>query len=117
SPIDGMVGTTEVKAGNLVGRGESTLLTTVSQTDPILFRAGISEAEALRIAKRARELGHASARDVDVELLLADGTVHPHRGRVDAVERAVDPTTGTLSVQFTFPNPQKVVRPGQYGRA
>ena len=44
SPIDGLVGTTEVKAGNLVGRGESTLLTTVSQVDPILFRAGISEA-------------------------------------------------------------------------
>ncbi|HVQ30675.1 MAG TPA: efflux RND transporter periplasmic adaptor subunit, partial [Vicinamibacteria bacterium] len=52
SPIDGLVGTTEVKAGNLVGRGESTLLTTVSQVDPILFRAGISEAEYLRIAKQ-----------------------------------------------------------------
>jgi len=117
SPLDGLVGTTQVKAGTLVGRGESTLMTTVSQIDPILFRAGVSEAEALRIAKRAKESGRKNARDVEVQLLLADGTVHSHPGRVDAVERAVDPTTGTLAVQFTFPNPERLVRPGQYGRA
>jgi membrane fusion protein, multidrug efflux system len=118
SPIDGLAGTTLVKAGALVGRGESTLLTTVSQIDPILFRAGISEAEALRIARRAREAGRPDARGgLEVELLLADGTVHPHRGRVDAVERAVDAATGTLSVQFAFPNPEQVLRPGLYGRA
>ena len=56
SPIDGLAGTTQVKAGSLVGRGESTLLTTVSQLDPILFRAGISEAEYLRVARRADEM-------------------------------------------------------------
>jgi len=116
APIDGIVGTTEVKAGNLVGRGESTLLTTVSQTDPILFRAGISEAEYLRIAKQVAATGK-SSRGAEIELLLADGTAHAQKGRVDAIERAIDPTTGTLSVQFTFPNPQRVVRPGQYGRA
>ncbi len=119
SPLDGLVGTTQVKAGNLVGRGESTLLTTVSQTDPILFRAGISEAEYLRLAKQIAEAGGAAAERprAEIHLLLADGTVHPHPGHVDAIERAVDPTTGTLAVQFKFPNPQRVVRPGQYGRA
>ena len=119
SPIDGLVGTTEVKAGNLVGRGESTLLTTVSQVDPILFRAGISEAEYLRIAKQVAEAGDAAAGRprAEIQLLLADGTTHPQPGRVDAIERAVDPTTGTLAVQFKFPNPGRVVRPGQYGRA
>ncbi len=118
SPIDGVVGTTLVKAGNLVGRGESTLLTTVSQIDPILFRAGISEAEYLRIARRADELRAASGgQQAVVQLLLADGTTHSHTGRVEAVERAVDPTTGTLAVQFTFPNPERLLRPGQYGRA
>lgn len=115
APIDGIVGTTEVKAGNLVGRGESTLLTTVSKTDPILFRAGISEADYLRLAKRQQEQGRERASDI--QLLLADGSAHPHMGRVDAIERAVDPTTGTLAVQVTFPNPGRVVRPGQYGRA
>jgi membrane fusion protein, multidrug efflux system len=117
APIEGLVGTTQVKAGNLVGRGESTLLTTVSQTNPILFRAGISEAEYLRLAKEVVANGKRVGPQASVELLLADGTVHPHKGRVDAIERAVDATTGTLAVQFTFPNPERVVRPGQYGRA
>jgi membrane fusion protein (multidrug efflux system) len=118
SPVDGLVGTTLVRAGSLVGRGESTLLTTVSSVDPLLFRAGISEAEALRMQARARGQGRPNARDgVVVELLLADGTVHPHPGRVDAIERAVDATTGTLSVQFAFPNPDRTLRPGLYGRA
>jgi membrane fusion protein (multidrug efflux system) len=117
APLDGLVGTTEVKAGNLVGRGESTLLTTVSQTNPILFRAGISEAEYLRIAKEVVAKGRKGTGGAEIELILADGTVHPQKGRVDAIERAVDPTTGTLAVQFTFPNPDRVVRPGQYGRA
>ena len=121
APLDGLVGTTEVKAGNLVGRGESTLLTTVSQTDPILFRAGISEAEYLRLAKdvvaTGKKLARGSGAEGTIELLLADGTVHPSKGRVEAIERAVDATTGTLTVQFTFPNPDRVIRPGQYGRA
>jgi membrane fusion protein, multidrug efflux system len=118
SPIDGVVGTTLVKAGNLVGRGESTLLTTVSQVDPILFRAGISEADYLRLARRAEELRAARGDEkTAVQLLLADGTIHPETGRLEAVERAVDPTTGTLAVQITFPNPGRLLRPGQYGRA
>ncbi|MFN8095952.1 MAG: efflux RND transporter periplasmic adaptor subunit [Vicinamibacteria bacterium] len=117
APLDGLVGTTQVKAGNLVGRGESTLLTTVSQIDPILFRAGISEAEYLRLGKQVAATGKRIKDGASIELLLADGTVHPHKGRVEAIERAVDPTTGTLAVQFTFPNPQRLVRPGQYGRA
>jgi membrane fusion protein (multidrug efflux system) len=118
SPIDGLVGTTNVKAGNLVGRGESTLLTTVSQVDPILFRAGISEAEYLRLARRRDEVKNkATAEAPGIELILADGTVHPYKGRVDAIERAVDPTTGTLAIQVRFPNPQRLIRPGQYGRA
>ena len=62
APLDGLVGTTEVKAGNLVGRGESTLLTTVSKTDPILFRAGISEAEYLRLGKQVLASGQKVAR-------------------------------------------------------
>jgi len=118
SPIDGLVGTTQVKAGNLVGRNESTLLTTVSQVDPILFRAGISESEYLRLGREllARGGPDGSNKRKEVELLLADGTLHPYKGYLDTVERAVDATTGTLALQFKFPNPQALVRPGQYGR-
>jgi membrane fusion protein, multidrug efflux system len=119
SPIDGLVGTTNVKSGNLVGRGESTLLTTISQVEPILFRAGISEAEYLRLAKRLgdKEAPGRAPEEGSIELILADGTVHPYKGSVDAVERAIDPTTGTLAIQVRFENPGRVVRPGQYGRA
>jgi membrane fusion protein (multidrug efflux system) len=118
SPIDGMVGTTQVKAGNLVGRGEATLLTTISELDPILFRAGISEAEYLRLSRRAEERRkERGGVAVPVTLVLADGTEHPYPGRLDVVERAVDSTTGTLTIQFKFPNPGGLLRPGQYGRA
>jgi membrane fusion protein (multidrug efflux system) len=137
SPIDGLVGTTQVKAGNLVGRGENTLLTTVSQIDPILFRAGISEADYLRLARqRAGEQAQGEAAGKTgaaektgagekagapeagaVELVLADGTTHPYKGSLDSIERAVDPTTGTLAIQVRFPNTGGLVRPGQYGRA
>ncbi|HET6266100.1 MAG TPA: efflux RND transporter periplasmic adaptor subunit [Acidobacteriota bacterium] len=118
APLDGLIGTTNVKVGNLVGRGENTLLDTISVIDPILFRCGLSEAEYLDLARRAEELKKQLAgKPVEVQLILADGTIHPNTGRLDAIERAVDPTTGTLSVQFSFPNPDKLIRPGQYGRA
>jgi len=118
SPISGLIGITEVKAGNLVGRGESTLLTTVSQIDPVLFSIGVTEADYLRIARRQTAKSSSAApraRD-GIELTLADGTRYPQTGRVNTVERAVDPTTGTLAVQLVFPNPDQLLRPGQYGR-
>ena len=62
APLDGLIGTTKVKAGNLVGRGESTLLVTISQIDPILFRAGIAEAEYLKVARRFSEAAGAGGR-------------------------------------------------------
>jgi membrane fusion protein (multidrug efflux system) len=121
SPIDGLVGITQVKSGNLVGRGESTLLTTVSQVDPMIFRVGVTEADYLRIARRNISSGgdaqRGSARGPGIELTLADGTRYPETGHLGPVERAVDPTTGTLGVQMIFPNPQLLLRPGQFGRA
>jgi len=119
APIDGLIGTTKVKTGNLVGRGESTLLVTISQIDPILFRVGIAEAEYLRVARRAQEQkasGVAKGEPVPIQLILADGTVHPQTGRLDAVERNVDTTTGTIALQIKFANPDRLVRPGQFGR-
>lgn len=118
SPIDGIVGTTLVKPGNLVGRGESTLLTTVSQIDPMIFRAGISETDYLKLVQQKG--GHRPPGDpsqTPIQLILADMSVYPHPGYLEAVERAIDPTTGTLAVQFVFPNPEGVLRPGIYGRA
>ena len=117
SPVDGVIGTTQKKVGSLVGRGESTVLNTVSQLNPILFRCAIAEAEYLRLARRGADSDKSREKKFGVELILADGTVFPHKGRLDAIERAVDATTGTLTGQFVFPIPSGILRPGQYGKA
>src|SRR5262245_21576892 len=117
SPITGLVGTTQVKPGNLVGRGESTLLTTISQIDPVLFKVGVTEADYLRVARQVTASGKSSGGSREgIELTLADGTKYPQTGKVNTVERAVDPSTGTLGMELVFPNPQQILRPGQYGR-
>ena len=117
SPIDGLVGSTQVKPGNFVGRGEATLLTTVSQINPIIFRVAMTEADYLRVAKRRPLQTGKVPQAANIELTLADGAVHPYLGRVGVVERQVNAATGTLGIQLYFPNPQSVLRPGQYGRA
>lgn len=117
SPIDGLIGTTQKRVGALVSRGETTPLTTVSQINPILFRCAIAEAEYLRLARRGADRDKSLEKKFGVELILADGTTHLHKGRLDAIERAVDASTGTLTGQFSFPNPERLLRPNQYGRA
>jgi membrane fusion protein (multidrug efflux system) len=116
SPISGLVGTTQVKPGNLVGRGESTLLTTISQIDPILFRVGVTEADYLRVMRQVQTAGKTGGSREGIELRLADGSQYPQTGKINTIERAVDPSTGTLGMELVFPNPQQILRPGQYGR-
>lgn len=115
SPIDGLVGKTEVKPGNLVGRGDNTLLTTVSNIDPIHVRFTISEQDYLKYARAGQGNGEGKGAD-RFELVLADGSVHKQRGNLVFADRLVDPTTGTLMLEATYPNPDKLVRPGQYAR-
>ncbi|HEY1265992.1 MAG TPA: efflux RND transporter periplasmic adaptor subunit [Candidatus Binatia bacterium] len=117
SPTDGIIGTTKLKVGSLVGRGPDTaVLNTVSKVDPIFFRCAIAEAEYLKISRRdSSPRGY--EKQYGVELILADGTKHPYKGKLDTVERAVDASTGTLTGQFSFPNPKRILRPNQYGRA
>lgn len=114
SPIDGLVGKSQVKPGNLVGRGENTLLTVVSNVDTIHVRSNVSERDYLRLARAKNE---ASAKPKDnFELVLADGTVHKYKGSLVFADRAVDPETGTLGIEAQFPNPDGLLRPGQYAR-
>jgi len=117
APVDGLIGTTQKKVGSLVGRGENTLLNTISQINPILFRCAIAEAEYLRLARAGADKDKSLEKKFGVELILADGTTFNHKGRLDAIERAVDVSTGTLTGQFSFPNPERILRPGQYGKA
>ncbi len=114
SPIEGLIGKRQVAPGNLVGKGEATLLDTVSSINPIRVNVTISEAEYLRFTAQ-RKTGQAGA-GAALELILADGSVFPHKGKVVIIDRAVDLKTGTLSIVAEFPNPDGLLRPGQFGR-
>ena len=116
APVSGIIGRLDVDEGNLVGRGEPTLLATMSTVDPIKVSTTVSEADYLRFARRAAGRTAAAEQALQLELVLADGTVHPHKGRVTTLDRTVDPKTGTIVFEALFPNPEKLLRPGQFGR-
>jgi membrane fusion protein (multidrug efflux system) len=117
SPIDGMAGIANVDVGQYVGSPEPTVLTVVSALDPIKVSFNISESEYLELARATQGGSRAPRRAAPiVELLLADGSVHPEKGRVTIVGRGVDPGTGTMLLEAEFPNPQGIVRPGQFAR-
>ena len=117
SLITGIAAIATAQIGDLVG--PATLLTTVSQVDPIKAYFPLSEQEYLRIAGRINGPGTSSelwANDAGLTLVLADGSVYPQRGRFLAADRDIDPKTGTIRISAAFPNPARTLRPGQYGR-
>jgi membrane fusion protein (multidrug efflux system) len=111
SPIDGIAGIAKAQIGDLVGPASSEALTTVSTVDPIKVYAPVSEQEYLQAARDRLEAG-----GVPVELILADGSRHPHTGRFAFADRQVDVQTGTVKVAALFPNPGNLLRPGQFAR-
>jgi membrane fusion protein (multidrug efflux system) len=113
SPIDGVAGIAKAQIGNLVGPGSMEELTTVSTIDPIKCYFAASEQEYLRAAEGSLGRG---AGEIPLELILADGSTYPEKGRFSFADRQVDATTGTIRVTTLFPNPTKILRPGQFGR-
>ena len=114
TPIAGIAGTRQVAPGNLVGSGEPTLLTTVSNVDPMRVYLSISEADYLKY-QGMRSKGKMKG-GAELDLILADGSTFPEKGRIIIADRAVDLKTGTLSLVAEFPNPNALLRPGQFGR-
>jgi membrane fusion protein (multidrug efflux system) len=93
------------------------VLTVVSSLDTVRFDFTISESEYLSLARAAAAEGRSAPKDeAQLELVLADGSVHPRKGRVTVVGRGVSAETGTLPLQASFPNPGGLLRPGQFGR-
>ena len=117
APIDGVPGIAQLQVGALVSPA-SGVITTISTLDPIKVYFTVSEQEYL---ERRREYPtpekflEARAR-MQLELILADGTTYPEKGKVDFANRQVDVRTGALRIAGIFPNPGNVLRPGQYGR-
>lgn len=130
SPIDGLIGISEAKVGDFVGKAPNpVVLNTVSQIDPVHVRVALSESEYLKLARRTlartglksleqyqERREEESARQPGMELFLADGSLHPHKGILKVVNAQVDSSTGTLTMEAEFPNPEKILRPGQFGR-
>jgi len=134
SPIGGLAGLAAVRVGNLVGQDGPTLLTTVSQVDPARVNFPVSEVDYIRNPDRFRKLedrslewaekqfprldsgGTAEGGDPGIDLVLSDGSVYPHKGVIVAVNRQIDPGTGTIMLQALVANPEATLRPGQFGR-
>jgi membrane fusion protein (multidrug efflux system) len=119
SPLDGIAGKQQAQIGDLVGTGENQVLTTVSQIDPMWFLLPISEQTYWQFADALKEamMRPEAERPTKVELILANGSVYPHKGKFAFVGRYVDEKTGTIQIAISFPNPELTLRPGQYGRA
>ncbi len=119
SPINGIIGKTKAKVGDFVGRDPNpVILNTVSRVDTILVTFFITETQYLSIARAFAELEpqEKENRESNMELILIDDSLYDHKGKADFVDREVDTTTGAMLVQASFPNPEKLLRPGQFVR-
>jgi membrane fusion protein (multidrug efflux system) len=118
SLVDGVAGTAQIQIGNLVGPGS--VLTTVSQLNPIKAYFSISELEYLHIADKIKpgEVGDLlrNSKSVPLQLVLADQSTYRYTGEVVFADRQVNLQTGTIRITGAFPNPNNTLRPGQFGR-
>jgi membrane fusion protein (multidrug efflux system) len=115
APINGLIGAKQVSMGELVGKGQPTLMATISKLDPIWFYCNVSEVSYLKAEAETKRTGK-KIEDLPVTLLLANGSKHPDKGKLVFIDRAVDIKTGTLRVRAQFPNAAKVLRPGMFAR-
>ena len=116
SLVDGIAGIAQVQIGNLVN--PTAVLTTVSQVDPIKANFSLSEQEYIHYADRinAQTQKEIPSGGPLFDLILADGSIYPHKGSALLTNRQVDTATGSIQIVCTFPNPKNSLRPGQFGR-
>jgi membrane fusion protein (multidrug efflux system) len=115
SPIDGVAGITQSQVGDLIA--ETTLMTTVSQLDPIKVYFPISEQEYFKFAEGIERFRRGDDSQAPVlQLILADGTLYPRQGKPSAVNRQVETETGAIQIEALFPNPDNRIRPGGFAR-
>lgn len=113
APFNGVIGISNVRVGDYISRaGSNSVLTTISSLGDVRVRFQISEREYLRIAQITPE--ELSASKKNVQLILADNSIYPLKGEVSFADREIDPKTGTLTVEASFPNPNGLLRPGQF---
>ena len=111
APVDGIAGVAQIQIGNLVSAATNTAITTVSTLDPIKVNFAVSEQEYLKLASQDTPMHR-----LQLELILADGNVYPHKGKFAFADRQVSENTGAIQMTGLFPNPRNILRPGQYGK-
>lgn len=121
SPIDGIIGKTNAKVGEFVGQNPNpVILNTVSDVSSVNVEFFLSEAQYLAFARAFMVNGaknqKAKEEKAYLELILADGTIFDHKGFITFVDREINPSTGSMLVQALFPNPDFLLRPGQYAK-
>ena len=121
APVSGLIGITQAKVGEYVGRSPNpVVLNIVSRTDPIRVRFSINEREYLRFSRRfaqtLRDNREEKPESRGLQLILSDGSIHEHSGTIVSFDAAIDATTGTLTLEADFPNPERIVLPGQFAR-
>jgi len=119
SPISGQISKSSVTVGALVSANQSTALATVTQLDPIYIDLTQSSNELTQLKKAISSgaLTVDSTSQTDVELIMEDGSVYPHKGTLQFSEVTVDPSTGSVTLRAKFSNPEKLLLPGMYARA
>ena len=118
APIDGLAGFANSQVGDLVGPATTTPLTTVSQTDPIKAIVTVGEGAFTDFFARYPDLEKRQAllKSIGFELILGNGSLYPRKGTFYALDRNLDPRTGSIRYYVTFPNPDAILRPGQFGK-
>ena len=119
APISGRIGRAMVTEGALVGQNETTLLATIQQINPIYLNLTQSSAELLRLRQMMQSgaLKNAEKSGLKVTMVMEDGSIYPHTGKLLFSDITVDPTTGELALRALFPNPDNMVLPGMFVRA
>jgi membrane fusion protein (multidrug efflux system) len=115
APISGLIGISKVRVGDYVQPGPASVLNTISDLGDIRVRFTLSEQEYLRIYKEVTsENSLLKGAGKSIKLQLSDGTLYPHIGQLSFADRQIDPLTGAMTFEAAFPNPDKLLRPGQY---
>lgn len=115
APISGLIGISKVRVGDYVRPGTASVLNTISDMGDIRVRFTISEQEFLRLFREInKEDSSLKGTGQYITLKLSDGSVYPQTGKISFADRQIDPSTGAITFEAAFTNPDKLLRPGQY---
>jgi len=117
APVTGLVGISNARVGDFVGRApNAVILNTISRVDSIHVRFSISESEYLNLVRQIEKEGKTKVKAKEIQMILADGTAYPQLGIISFAQRQIDPATGTLQFEASFPNKERMLRPGQFAK-